>query len=124
MNLGEGVSFQERWVSAGRSLAHALRVNDRNLDLRREFIRLTPADIAVLAKLAPWGERVAERIARRFYDHQFAFSETRRFFEQFARRKGITLQELRKGLERTQAAYFRSIFEEAARGGTLSLIHI
>lgn len=117
MNLGEGVSFQERWVSAGRSLAHALRVNDRNLDLRREFIRLTPADIAVLAKLAPWGERVAERIARRFYDHQFAFSETRRFFEQFARRKGITLQELRKGLERTQAAYFRSIFEEAARGG-------
>ncbi len=117
MGSGKTASFRERWVSAGMSLAGALRIHDRNLALRREFIRLTPADIAVLAKLAPWGERVADQIAHRFYDYQFAFSETHRFFEQFARRKGITLSELRQGLERKQATYFRMIFAEAAQGG-------
>ncbi|MDW7981188.1 MAG: globin-coupled sensor protein [Thermomicrobium sp.] len=107
-----------RGARSGSDVARRLRVNDRNLALRREFIRLTAEDIAVLARLAPWADRVADRIAKRFYDHQFSFSETRRFFERYAQRKGITVDQLRAGLERTQAAYFRSIFEEARHGGS------
>ncbi|MCX2726607.1 globin-coupled sensor protein [Thermomicrobium sp. 4228-Ro] len=109
--------YRERWIEAGRNLTRTLRITHDNLALRRMFLQLTPQDIAILARLAPWADRVADRIARRFYDHQFGFSETRRFFERYARKKGIGLEELRRGLERTQVAYFRSIFEEAARGG-------
>jgi len=110
-------TYRERWIEAGHNLARMLRITQENLALRRMFLQLTPQDFAILARLAPWADRVADRIARRFYDHQFSFSETRRFFERHARNKGIGLEELRRSLERTQAAYFRSIFEEAARGG-------
>jgi hypothetical protein len=55
-------------------------------------------------------------MAREFYDHQFTFPETRAFFENFARKKGVSLKDLRGRLERTQAGYFRQIFREAAQG--------
>jgi methyl-accepting chemotaxis protein len=117
VNEGPHQDFRDRWTAGGAALAEALRLTNENLAYRRQFIRLTPADRAVLAKLAPWAERVAGRIARRFYDHQFTFPETRRFFEQYANRRGIPLEQVRQRLEQTQAAYFRSIFEEAAHGG-------
>ncbi|MBX6724179.1 MAG: hypothetical protein IRY92_13255, partial [Dactylosporangium sp.] len=98
-------------------LATLYRITDANLALRKQFLRFTPGDVAALAALAPWAQRVAPVIAREFYDHQFTFSETRAFFEQHARRRGIALGRLRKHLEHTQAEYFRQIFEEAARGG-------
>lgn len=66
--------------------------------------------------MAPWAERVADRIAQRFYDFQFSFEPTRRFFERSAQSRGITLAELRRRLERNQAEYFREIFR-AARDG-------
>lgn len=117
MTPGPELAYRERWVAAGRSLAEDLRLNEHNLALRRAFIRLSDDDRRLLARLAPWADRVADRIAARFYDHQFSFSLTREFFERFAQRRGITLVELRQRLERTQAAYFRSIFTEAANGG-------
>ncbi|MDW8059746.1 MAG: globin-coupled sensor protein [Thermomicrobium sp.] len=110
-------NYRQRWSAAGRSLARMLRISSENLAARRAFVRLTAQDIQLLARLAPWADRVADRIARRFYDHQFGFPDTRRFFERYAHGRGMTLEELRQGLERTQAAYFRSIFEEAAQGG-------
>ncbi|MDR7435554.1 MAG: globin-coupled sensor protein, partial [Armatimonadota bacterium] len=78
-------------------------------------------DIHILKRLTGWAERVADAIAKEFYDHQFGFSETRAFFENFARMKGIPIEQLRQGLERTQAEYFRQIFREAAAGGEFGL---
>lgn len=92
-------------------------INNTNLALRREFIGLTSEDVAILAKLRPWAEKVADEVARRFYDKQFGFEPTRVFFESFARQRGMSLEQLRSHLEKTQAQYFRDIFQEAAERG-------
>ncbi len=98
-------------------LCKLYRINEENLNLRKQFIRLTHEDIEILRELLPWAEEHAPKIARAFYDHQFSFSETRAFFQQYAQQKGITLEQVRARLEKTQAEYFRQIFREAATGG-------
>jgi hypothetical protein len=98
-------------------LTDELRINQRNLALRKQFIRLMPEDLAILARLAGWADAVAGSLAREFYDHQFSFPATMAFFEAMAQGKKISLGELRTNLERAQAGYFRQIFQEAARGG-------
>ncbi|MBL8094690.1 MAG: hypothetical protein JNL73_11020 [Anaerolineales bacterium] len=95
--------------------AHVYRINTENLALRREFIRLAEADRQALVKLSRWGEQHALEIARAFYDHQFAFSETRAFFERYAAKHGRSLEQLRHHLEQAQAGYLTEIFAEAGR---------
>ncbi len=99
------------------TLAELYRVNETNLALRREFMRLTARDIAVLRRLVGWSEKTAAPLAREFYDFQFAFAPTRNFFQGFAADSGHTIDQLRTGLEQAQAGYFREIFAEAAGGG-------
>ena len=69
---------------AGRALAPRFGIDEDNLAVRREFIRLGEADRKLLAKLEPWAARVAAEIAREFYDWQFQFAPTLAFFEAFA----------------------------------------
>ncbi|GBC97419.1 Methyl-accepting chemotaxis protein 4 [bacterium HR16] len=99
------------------NLCTFMHINESNLSLRRRFIDLNEDDIRILKGLRPWAERVADKIAKEFYDVQFAFLPTREFFERHAQKKGISLEQLRQGLEKTQAQYFRDIFQEAANGG-------
>lgn len=98
-------------------LCSLFRINDENLSLRRQFVQITDEDIALLRQLRPWAERVADTIAKEFYDFQFAFPPTRRFFEKIAQKKGLSIEQLRQALEKTQAQYFRDIFQEADSGG-------
>jgi len=98
-------------------LTEQYSISEESLILRRQFMRLSKRDVATLRSLAGWADRVADRIAREFYDHEFAFGPTRRFFERYAAARGLPLDQLRTRLERTQAGYFREIFEEAAGGG-------
>ncbi|MDQ8153730.1 MAG: methyl-accepting chemotaxis protein [Gemmatimonadota bacterium] len=98
-------------------LLNRARITESNLELRRRFIALGPAEMATLAALAPWADAVADDVAREFYDHQFSQKGSREFFENFARAKGLPLDTLRSHLERAQAGYYRGIFSEAARGG-------
>ena len=98
-------------------LAEIYRINGTNLEQRREFVRLTKDDVAVLARLHGWAGGVAEALARDFYDQQFAFAPTRAFFTRHADATGRPLETLRRALEQAQATYFRQIFEEAADSG-------
>jgi len=102
-------------------LCRLYRINEENLNLRKQFIQLTPEDIAILRQLRPWAEEHAAQIAKAFYDHQFTFSETRAFFEKIAQQRGLTLEQLRSRLEKTQAAYFLDIFREADSGGNFGV---
>lgn len=104
-----------------KDLCAFMHINESNLSLRRQFVGLTEKDVRILRQLCPWAERVANAIAKEFYDLQFAFAPTRTFFERFAQRKGISLEQLREGLEKTQAQYFRDIFEEAANNGQFGM---
>jgi methyl-accepting chemotaxis protein len=98
-------------------LTEQYRISEESLALRREFLRLTGRDVAALRSLRGWSKHAANRIAREFYDHEFAFEPTRQFFERHAASRGVALPEFRRQLEETQATYFLGIFEEAANGG-------
>ena len=86
-------------------LCQLYRINEENLNLRKQFIRLTADDVAILRQLQPWAEERASQIAKAFYDHQFTFSETRAFFEKFAQQRGLTLEQLRNHFEKAQAGW-------------------
>ncbi|MBV8256618.1 MAG: globin-coupled sensor protein [Actinobacteria bacterium] len=99
------------------TLASLYRLNETNVAHRRQFMRLDARDVAVLKRTSRWADRAADRLAKEFYDHQFAFAPTRAFFAAYASRSGRSLDDLRRGLEAAQAGYFRGIFREAASGG-------
>ncbi len=98
------------------SLAQKFGINEHNLALRREFIRLEGAEVQVLEELIPWAEEHAAEIAKEFYDWQFNFGPTVSFFESFAAQSGHTLASLRQHLEGAQTRYFASCFTGAADG--------
>lgn len=102
---------------ATHNLAEQLHINEQNLRRRKEFLRLSVHEVELLRKYAPWVEQIAPDYAREFYDFQFGFGETRAFFERYAQVKGVSLSELRAGLEKAQANYLLDIFREAQRGG-------
>ncbi len=98
---------------AQRSRAQTFGIDESNLETRRQFIRLGEEERRLLAGLIPWGRSIAPQIAKEFYDWQFEFGPTRRFFEAHAKGAGIPVSQLRQSLERTQTGYFVQIFEGA-----------
>jgi methyl-accepting chemotaxis protein len=94
--------------------AQRFGINESNLAVRREFVRLGESERALLTELIPWARSVAAEIAKEFYDWQFNFGPTRRFFENHAQGTGMPISQLRPALERAQTGYFTQIFEGAA----------
>ena len=74
------------------SLTDDYHISDESLALRRRFLRLGSRDVATLRSLAGWAERHADDIAREFYDHEFAFEPTRRFFDKYAAKRGMSVE--------------------------------
>ncbi len=103
-------------MSPTHSLSKDFSITSSNLAQRREFIRLGDSDRAALTRLLPWARKAAPEIAREFYDWQFTFKPTRRFFEGQAQRKGLSLDALRRMLEQKQAEYLLAVFEGAQSG--------
>lgn len=96
------------------SLLQHYGIDEENLASRRQFLRLDDSDRDLLLELAPWARSVAADVAREFYDWQFSFEPTLRFFENRAEESGIAIDELRRHLESAQTRYFLEIFEGAA----------
>src|SRR6266849_2147714 len=94
-------------------LARRYGITESTLALRRSFLRLGEADRAALIAQIPWIHKVAPRFAKEFYDWQFEFGPTRRFFSEFAARKGMPLDALRRRLEIAQTSHLISLFEGA-----------
>ena len=102
-----------RWKSV-EILSALYRLNDTNLALRRDFMRIAAPDMRVLARLHPWAQKVAPALVKEFYDHQFTFGPTRTYFTQYAGRKQLPLEHLRQQLEHRQA---RVLHPDLRRGG-------
>lgn len=88
-------------------------ITEENLQLRRDFVRLGPKEAKLIKPLQAWARKVAPKIAKEFYEFQFAFGRTRTFFDNMARKKGIGIDTLRSALEAAQAGYFIQVFEGA-----------
>jgi len=102
--------------NGGQDLTGRFGMDNRNIALRRQFIRLGDEERQLLAEMAPWAKSVAAEIAREFYDWQFEFGATREFFEKFAREKGMPLASLRARLETSQTEYLTEVFAGASVG--------
>jgi len=88
--------------------------DEENLATRRAFLRLGEHERKVVGQLLPWATGAAPAIVKEFYDWQFEFGPTRRFFEQQARAKNVSMEVLRQHLEAMQSRYLVEIFEGAA----------
>jgi rsbT co-antagonist protein RsbR len=95
------------------SSAQNFGIDESNLETRRKFIRVGEEERGVLTGLISWSQSIAPQIAREFYDWQFEFGPTRRFFEAYAQGAGLPISQLRQALERAQTGYFIQIFEGA-----------
>ena len=102
-----------RESSRALTLVDKFGIDEINLKERRAFIRLSDEEGTLLSSLSSWADRTAPRIAREFYDWQFAFPPTRTFFERFSSERKIGLDALRRMLETSQAGYFSGIFHGA-----------
>lgn len=100
-------------MASGTELARKFQITEENLAERRTFLRLGEVDRERILALLPWAQEHAPQIAREFYDWQFSFEPTRRFFEERAQIGGVGLQALREHLESAQSGYYLQIFEGA-----------
>lgn len=103
---GRGVRSQSRLIDK-------FDINDINLNLRKEFLRLGEQEQEIMAELVPWAEEHGARIVKRFYDWQFSFSRTLDYFEQMSEEKQMSMQALRSHLESAQTQYFVNCFTGA-----------
>lgn len=105
---------QVTWPAVGAgSISRRFGMDEANLALRRQFIRLDEHDRALLGDLAPWAQSVAKDIAREFYDWQFSFPPTLQFFERIAGERGTPLSAIRQHLESAQTGYITEVFAGA-----------
>lgn len=95
------------------NLCNHYGITAANLAQRREFVRLGQAERELMTSLIPWAEGIADDLAHEFYDRQFAFGPTLKFFENTADRKKIPLSTLRANMENSQANYWRQAFQGA-----------
>lgn|GEM_PF-1585182 len=95
------------------SLRERFGVSEESVAQRRAFVRLGDRERELIESLIPWAEGIADEVSHEFYEWQFGFAPTRRFFENIATHKGTSLSDLRVGLERTHAQYWREVFQGA-----------
>jgi methyl-accepting chemotaxis protein len=108
-----GPGNHRKITAASASSAQNFGIDESNLETRRKFIRLGEEERSVLAGLISWARSMAPQIAKEFYEWQFEFGPTRRFFETYAQGAGMPISQLRQVLERAQTGYFAQIFEGA-----------
>jgi len=94
-------------------LIEKFSINEDNLLIRRQFIRLSEEDRKILTDLIPWIEKAAPLMVKEFYDWQFDFKPTRLFFDRFSSSNGTSVKSLREHLEEAQIGYLKSIFKGA-----------
>jgi methyl-accepting chemotaxis protein len=77
--------------------------------------------MALLTKLEPWANEVADTVAAELTDHHFAFPATLEFFRNYVAGKGIALEALQQGWQAAQAGHWRAIFAEPAQADPFGL---
>ncbi len=100
-------------AASGESLSQRFGITEENLRWRRQFLGLGDEDRSILSEFAGWARSVAPALAKEFYEWQFNFEPTRRFFDTYAKGRGMSLDILRQHLEEAQAGYFAEAFEGA-----------
>ena len=95
--------------------ASLYQIDDRGLELRRSYMRVTRAELDLLAGLRPWAERNADAIGKALAEHTFSSSSSGSFLRAYATSKGMRFEDLKRGWGGAHAAHLKAIFGEAAK---------
>jgi methyl-accepting chemotaxis protein len=99
------------------SAASIYQIDERGLELRRSYMRMTPAEFELLGGMQAWAARNADAVGKALAEHTFSVGPAGDFLRAYAEGKGITLEALKKGWGTAQAGHFQDIFKEAANPG-------
>jgi len=99
---------------APTSLAELHHLTPENLALRRRFIGLDDEVLALLTRLQPWADEVADTVATELTEHHFSFPATAHFFRDYAAGKSIELSALKEGWRAAHVGHWHAIFREPA----------
>ena len=84
-----------------RKYMKILRLDEAELRSRRAFFELTDADLARLASLRPFAEKVTDDVVEKFYELLLSHPDTKKFFPD-----ELTIRRVK----RTQREYFLGLF--------------
>ena len=97
------------------SAASIYQIDERGLELRRSYMRMTAAEFELLGGMQDWAERNADAIGKALAEHTFTAGPAGRFLREYANAKGIRVEGLKKGWGSAQAGHFKDIFSEAGQ---------
>jgi methyl-accepting chemotaxis protein len=97
--------------------ASIYQIDERGLELRRSYMRMTAAEFELLAGMQAWADRNADAIGKALAEHTFTAGPSGGFLREYADGKGIGVEALKNGWGSAQAGHFKDIFREAARPG-------
>src|SRR4051794_6138230 len=98
------------------SAASIYQIDERGLELRRTYMRMTAAEFELLASMRAWADRNADTIGAALADHTFNAGPAGGFLREYAEGKGIGIDALKKGWGSAQADHLKDIFARAASG--------
>ena len=98
------------------SAASLYQIDERGLELRRTYMRMTPAEFELLAGMQAWADRNADAIGTALAEHTFSAVPPVGVPAEYANAKGIAHRATsRSGWGAAQAGHFKAIFTEPAR---------
>lgn len=92
------------------NLCEKYKIDESSINNRLNFIQLTKDDAEFISKLIPWIQSKSKEIAEEFYNWQFSFPSTVNFFENMAKKKGVSIDTLRQVLTDAQVNYIVEVF--------------
>ena len=96
--------------------SQGMSLDSENLESRKLFIGLGKVDAERVSSLIPWAKENLEQVVEDFYDHQFSFGPTKKFFEAHASKKRLKPEVLRRTLEDVQRGHLLDLIESSKQG--------
>jgi methyl-accepting chemotaxis protein len=100
-----------------QSAASIYQIDERGLELRRSYMRMTAAEFELLGGMRNWAQRNADAIGKALAEHTFSAGSAGGFLRDYANAKGMPVDTLKKGWGAAQAGHLEAIFSEAAKPG-------
>jgi methyl-accepting chemotaxis protein len=99
------------------SAASIYQIDERGLELRRSYMRMTPVELELLGGMQAWAGRNADAIGKALAEHTFSAGPAGEFLRAYAERKGMALDALKRNWGSAQAGHLKEIFRQAATPG-------
>ncbi len=87
--------------------ASLYQIDDRSLELRRSYMRVTRAELDLLAGMRAWADRNADAIGKSLAEHTFSSGASGSFLRSYADSKGMRFEDLKRGWGGAHAAHLK-----------------